>query len=88
MGGSGWDEAACADLRSFAEAFDIPVAASFRRQDLFDKRHANHVGQIGLGVSPQLADRVRFADLVIAMGTRLAEVTSDGYTLCQSPLPK
>ncbi|CAG4887970.1 thiamine pyrophosphate-binding protein [Paraburkholderia saeva] len=88
VGGSGWDEAACADLRSFAEAFDIPVAASFRRQDLFDNRHANYVGQIGLGVSPQLADRVRSADLVIALGTRLAEVTSDGYTLFQSPLPK
>ncbi|MFL9913123.1 thiamine pyrophosphate-binding protein [Paraburkholderia sp. RL17-337-BIB-A] len=88
VGGSGWDEAACADLRTFAETFDLPVAASFRRQDLFDNRHANYVGQIGLGISPQLADRVRAADLVIALGTRLAEVTSDGYTLFQSPLPK
>jgi acetolactate synthase I/II/III large subunit len=64
------------------------VAASFRRQDLFDNRTDNYVGQIGLGISPQLAERVKAADLLIAVGTRLSEVSSGGYTLVQSPVPK
>jgi acetolactate synthase I/II/III large subunit len=88
VGGSGWDEQACARLQAFAHANEIPVAAAFRRQDLFDNRDSNYVGQIGLGISPKLAEHVRTADLVIAVGTRLSEVTSGGYTLLQSPLPK
>jgi acetolactate synthase-1/2/3 large subunit len=88
VGGSGWDEQACVDLQAFAQANHIPVAASFRRQDLFDNRHSNYVGQIGLGVAPQLAERVRAADLIIAVGTRMSEVTSVGYTLFESPIPR
>jgi len=87
IGGTGWDPQACADLQAFALARDIPVAAAFRRQDLFDNCAPNYVGQIGLGISPKLAQCVREADLVIAVGTRLSEVTSGGYTLVQSPVP-
>ncbi|WP_158897792.1 thiamine pyrophosphate-binding protein [Burkholderia sp. L27(2015)] len=88
IGGTGWDPQACADLQAFALANDIPVAAAFRRQDLFDNCAPNYVGQIGLGISPKLAQCVREADLVIAVGTRLSEVTSGGYTLVQSPVPE
>ena len=88
IGGTGWDPQACADLQAFALARDIPVAAAFRRQDLFDNCAPNYVGQIGLGISPKLAQCVREADLVIAVGTRLSEVTSGGYTLVQSPVPQ
>jgi acetolactate synthase-1/2/3 large subunit len=87
VGGTGWDDAGCAALQAFAHAYDLPVAAAFRRQDLFDNRHDNYVGQIGLAISPPLAERVRNADLVIALGTRLSEVTSGGYTLFASPRP-
>jgi acetolactate synthase-1/2/3 large subunit len=88
VGGTGWDPQACANLQAFAQANDIPVAAAFRRQDLFDNCAPNYVGQIGLGISPKLAQCVREADLVIAVGTRLSEVSSGGYTLVQSPVPK
>ena len=88
IGGTGWDPQACEDLQAFARACDIPVAAAFRRQDLFDNCAPNYVGQIGLGISPKLAQCVREADLVIAVGTRLSEVTSGGYTLVQSPVPQ
>jgi acetolactate synthase I/II/III large subunit len=64
------------------------VAASFRRQDLFDNRDAHYVGQLGLGVSPKLAQRARDADLLIVIGSRLAETTSSGYTLFDIPTPK
>jgi len=88
VGGTGWDDAGCDALRSAARALNLPVAAGFRRQDLFDNRLDHYVGQVGLGISPALAERVREADLVIALGTRLAEVTSGGYTLFESPLPR
>lgn len=87
VGGSGWDEPSCAQLMAFARSHALPVAASFRRQDRFDNRADNYVGQIGLGISPQLAERVKAADLLIAVGTRLSEVSSGGYTLVHSPVP-
>ena len=87
VGGSGWDEASCAIVRSFAEASGLPVAAAFRCQDVFDNRHDLYIGHIGLGLSPILAKRIEDADLVIALGTRLDDVTSGGYAVLQSPKP-
>ncbi len=87
-GGTGWDEAGCAALARFATANDLPVAASFRRQDLLDNRDEHYVGQLGLGVSPALAKRARDADLLIVIGSRLAETTSSGYTVFESPLTR
>ncbi|MFL6704088.1 MAG: thiamine pyrophosphate-binding protein [Paraburkholderia graminis] len=87
VGGTGWDADATAALRRFVVANDLPVAASFRRQDLFDNRDPHYVGQLGLGVSPKLAERARTADLLIVVGSRLAETTSSGYTLFESPTP-
>ncbi|NIE66335.1 thiamine pyrophosphate-binding protein [Burkholderia sp. Ax-1719] len=88
VGGTGWDEAGCAALKRFVQANDLPVAASFRRQDLFDNRDAHYVGQLGLGVSPKLAQRARDADLLIVIGSRLTETTSSGYTLFEIPTPQ
>jgi acetolactate synthase I/II/III large subunit len=88
VGGTGWDHDACAALKRFVIANDLPVAASFRRQDLFDNRDPHYVGQLGLGVSPQLAKRAREADLLIVIGSRLSETTSSGYTVVESPVPR
>ena len=88
VGGSDWTDTAWQDLARFAHAHDLPVAASFRRQDLFDNRDPHYVGQLGLGVSPRLAERVKQADLLLVLGSRLAEVTSSGYTLVESPVPR
>ncbi len=87
VGGSGWSEAACADLVRFAEAFSLPVAAAFRCQDRMDNTHPLYVGELGTTVSPELGKRVRDADLVIAVGTRLDEMTTSGYALVQAPVP-
>ncbi|AUT64008.1 thiamine pyrophosphate-binding protein [Paraburkholderia terrae] len=88
VGGTGWDADATAAFRRFVVANHLPVAASFRRQDLFDNRDPHYVGQLGLGVSPKLAERARAADLLIVVGSRLAETTSSGYTVFESPTPK
>ncbi len=87
-GGTGWSEAACAALARFVDASDLPIAASFRRQDLFDNRDRHYVGQLGLAISPRLAGHARAADLLLVVGARLGETTSSGYTIVQSPQPK
>ncbi len=87
VGGSRWDVAACAALRHFAEVNALPVACGFRSQDLFDNRHANYAGDVGIGINPKLADRVRNADVLLVIGERLGEMTTSGYTLLEAPLP-
>ena len=80
-GGSGWNSAACANLQQFAETQNIPVGCAFRFQDLFDNAHPNYAGDVGIGINPKLAARIKAADLVIALGPRLGEMTTSGYTL-------
>lgn len=88
LGGAGWSEQACADIRTFSEANAIPVAASFRCQDLFDNTHANYAGELGTSASPKLAQRLKDADLLIVVGSRLGEMTSGGYSLVNIPVPQ
>ncbi len=88
VGGSGWSDAARADLLAFVAAHDLPVAAAFRRHDILDNRHPAFVGELGLGVDPVLAARARDADLVLAIGTRLGDVPTLGYTLFEDPGPE
>ncbi|WP_369825962.1 thiamine pyrophosphate-binding protein [Achromobacter sp. HZ34] len=87
VGGTGWTAQAQADLRRFASAYNLPVAASFRRQDVLDNRDSQYVGQLGLGASPALAKTLADADLLIVLGSRLSEVTSGAYELVRSPQP-
>ncbi|HEY4332294.1 MAG TPA: thiamine pyrophosphate-binding protein, partial [Ilumatobacteraceae bacterium] len=86
-GGSGWDAAACAALQQFAETWQLPVGCAFRFQDLFDNRHPNYAGDVGIGINPLLAARIRDADLVLAIGPRLGEMTTGGYSLLAAPRP-
>jgi len=86
-GGGGWTPESCAALQRFAEAWALPVGCAFRFQDLFDNRHPQYAGDVGIGINPKLAARVREADLVIAIGPRLGEMTTGGYTLLQAPRP-
>ncbi len=87
VGGGGWTGAAVEALKTFAERFDLPVAASFRCQDLMDNRHQSYVGDLSLAVDPDLAQQVRAADLVIAIGAPLGELPTQGYTLLDPPRP-
>ena len=87
-GGSGWDAEACAALQRFAENWQLPVGCAFRFQDTFDNRHPNYAGDVGIALNPKLAQRIRESDLVIAIGPRLGEMTTSGYTLLDVPRPK
>ena len=72
----------------FAEAFDLPVGVSFRRQDYFDNTHRCYAGHVGISVAPPLSERVRDADLLLLIGTRLGEASSRSYTLIDVPEPR
>ena len=87
IGGSGWDARACEAMQRFAEGWMLPVGCAFRFQDLFDNRHPNYAGDVGIGINPKLAARIGEADLVIAIGARLGEMTTGGYTLLRAPRP-
>ena len=86
-GGSRWDAAARDALLRFAEASRLPVGCAFRHQDLFDNRHPNYAGDVGIGISPKLAARVRDADVLLVIGERLGEMTTSGYSLLDVPMP-
>jgi acetolactate synthase I/II/III large subunit len=87
-GGSGWDAESAKALERFAENWNLPVGCGFRFQDTFDNRHPLYAGDVGIGINPKLAQRVKDADLVIALGVRLGEMTTGGYTLLTPPRPK
>jgi acetolactate synthase-1/2/3 large subunit len=88
VGGSGWTAESCAALEQFAASWQLPVGCAFRFQDVFDNRHSCYAGDVGIGVSPQLAARIRDADLVVAIGARLGEMTTSGYELLAPPRPE
>lgn len=88
LGGGGWTAEASAQVATFAQAFQLPVACAFRRQDLIDNCHDRYIGEAGLGMDPKLAKRIVDADLVLAIGPRLGETTTNGYALFEVPRPR
>lgn len=88
IGGPGWSQASADHLATFAQRNSLPVAATFRCQDYFDNTHPCYVGDVGLGINPELAQRVHDADLILAIGARLGEATTSGYTLLEPPVPR
>ena len=87
VGGGGWSADAARDLARFSTAHHVPVNASFRCQDYIDNRHPNYCGHAGIGINPRTAKRFRECDLLIALGTRLGEITTSGYSLVDIPNP-
>ena len=81
VGGGGWTAKARADILAFVEANDLPVCTSFRRMDIIDNTHPCYAGEMGIAPNPQLVERFKAADLVIVVGARLGEMTTQGYTL-------
>ena len=81
LGGSGWSDAGRAAVREALVARDVPVAVAFRRQGLYDGTLPNFAGDLGVGSDPALVAKAREADLVLALGTRLGEAVTQGYTL-------
>ena len=88
LGGGGWSRQACDDMQAFAAAYNLPVACSYRCQDLIDNRDPHYVGDVAVGLNPKLADRFRQCDLLLVVGARLGEWTTVNYTLFDLPRMK
>jgi acetolactate synthase-1/2/3 large subunit len=88
VGGGGWTAAACRGLKNWVESNALPVGTSFRCQDLFDNRSPNYVGDVGIGINPKLAQRVKEADVLLVIGARLGEMTTSAYSLLDAPVPR
>ncbi len=88
VGGGAWSAAAGGALAAWAERNHLPVAVTFRRQDYIDNDSPSYVGYAGVGTPPALAQHIRDADLIVAIGTRLGDTATGGYTLLEPPVPR
>jgi acetolactate synthase I/II/III large subunit len=88
LGGGGWDRRSCLGIQRWAEEAGVAVGTSFRCQDLFDNRSPSYAGDVGIGINPKLAERVKAADVLLVIGARLGEMTTSAYTLLDAPTPQ
>ena len=88
VGGASWSDVSLAQVRGFAERYDLPVGVSWRRLECFDNRHPNFAGHIGYGMDRKLAQRIEDADLLLAVCTRLDEPTTEGYVHVTTSVPR
>lgn len=88
LGGGGWDRESCLKLQKWVEAAGLPAGTSFRCQDLVDNRSPSYAGDVGIGINPKLAQRVKEADVLLVIGARLGEMTTSAYTLLEVPQPR
>ncbi len=87
LGGFGWDQLGCEAIAQFAQNNHLPIGCAFRFQDLINNNHANYVGDVGIAINPLLAKRIEESDLILAIGPRLGEITTSGYSLIKAPKP-
>ncbi|ARJ65366.1 thiamine pyrophosphate-binding protein [Magnetospirillum sp. ME-1] len=88
VGGGGWTPESAQLITRFAEGWSLPVAACFRRQDIVDNESPCYAGELGYSMAPSLGARVREADLILAVGTRLGDIDTSGYSLIEAPNPR
>ena len=88
LGGARWNATAVKQFVEFAERFKLPVAVSFRRQMLSPATSPCFIGDVGIGLNPDLLKRIQDADLVLLVGGRMSEMPSQAYTLFDIPVPK
>lgn len=81
VGGPGWSAAAAKEIADFAQRLDLPIVAAFRAQAIIDNRHPCYVGHTGFAMAPAVTAALADADLVLAIGAELGEVTTAGHTL-------
>jgi acetolactate synthase-1/2/3 large subunit len=86
-GGDCESHAARADLLAFSEAWSVPVAATNKHQCVFPNDHDNWIGHIGFIVPAPLAKALADADLVIGLGTRLGDISTQRYRFPLAPIP-
>ena len=87
VGGAQWSQQANEDLAAFAQTQGLPIAVGFRRQDYMDNRHACFAGELNVGMNPALAARLKSADRLLVIGSRLGDIETQGYTVYDPASP-
>ena len=87
-GGGNWNAAACDSLKAWAKRENVPVATSFRWQDLIDNQDSCYAGDLGIAANPALVKRIQEADVLLVIGERLGEMTTAGYSILTPPQAK
>jgi acetolactate synthase I/II/III large subunit len=88
LGGAGWTPGAVDGVRRFLEAWELPAVTAFRGKDRLDNNHPLYIGEMGIGIDPKLRARIVQSDLLIAIGTRLGEMSTEGYSRLKPPVPQ
>ncbi|WP_447553538.1 thiamine pyrophosphate-dependent enzyme [Vreelandella sp. EE22] len=70
-----------------AEKWQLPVLGAFKQQEVMANSHSHWVGQIGFTMPAAMAERLKQADLILAVGTRLGDITTQGFSFPSAPLP-
>ncbi|NGM45726.1 thiamine pyrophosphate-binding protein [Rhodobacter sp. SGA-6-6] len=87
VGGPHWSAEAAEELEAFAEGWGLPVAVTFRRQDRLDNVSRAYAGDLGVGMNPKLAARLKAADLLVVLGSRLGDIATGGYEILDPASP-
>jgi len=85
VGGPGWSASDREALHRFSEIAVCPVMTSFRAKHLFDNAHGHYAGEAGIGACPAVVEALRTSDLIVAVGPRLGEMTTQSYDLFETP---
>jgi len=88
VGGPGWSADVRHKIQRFVQRFDLPVATSFRCQDYIDNRLEQYIGHAGVGMEQTLSATIKHADVLMVIGARLGEITTNGYKLVDIPSPQ
>jgi acetolactate synthase-1/2/3 large subunit len=83
-----YDDSVHGDLRRFAEQWVLPICPTHRRPTLFDARHPNYGGYMGIRVPRELITEMKKADLMVALGERLTDTVSQSYSFPAAPQPQ
>ncbi|MEA2740239.1 MAG: acetolactate synthase large subunit [Acetobacteraceae bacterium] len=82
------DGAVYGDLKRLSEEWVLPINPTHRRPQLFDARHPNYGGYMGIRVPPALINEMKKADLIVALGERLTDTVSQSYSFPAAPQPQ
>ncbi len=78
-GGGVLSARATAELAALAEALEVPVAHTLMGKGCLPHDHPLLLGQSGFWGTPIANEKCRTADLIVAVGTRLAEANSSSW---------
>ena len=76
------------DLNMLSESWVLPISPTHRRPQLFDSKHPNYGGYMGIRVPSSLLDHMKKTDLMVVLGERMTDTVSQSYKFPSAPKPQ